>query len=380
MERFLPDAQQRYVLPNVKASDWYRTYNNFVPAYLRDRPRSVVLHCMNRQSRGNKYTDKDLSLGEGEGIFLIQKKDGSQQVVNFGKNSQDNMPSCSCKDWMKWHLPCKHFFAVFKLKEAWDWNALPAKYLNSAYLSTDNDATNAFFESDQLGVDIQSIPSTVNVPNSDVESTVEIPKSDVESTVEIPNQATLLQQPIPVKVINYNNYVINFVMYDSFFMQGPPLQALARSTRALLHQIETLTYTVTENERQVLLDLNDNLKQLYGTTYDKLPKKDGIALRPLDQRQVINKRRRVWKAKVLMKSSSLPHIRSKKRAPSSFRNCYGIKADRHRLAYQVYARGLLSTGRELFGSPFPLIYPIVWIELLATIMLMNISMGHYNYL
>ena len=188
VERFLPDAQQRYVLPNVKASDWYRTYNNFVPAYLRDRPRSVVLHCMNQQSRGNKYTDNDLSLGEGEGIFLIQKKDGSQQVVNFGKNSQDKM---------KWHLPCKHFFAVFKLKEAWDWNALPAKYLNSAYHS----------------VDIQSIPSTVNVPNSDVESTVEIPNSDVESTVEIPNQATLLQQPIPVKVINYNNYdVINLVM------------------------------------------------------------------------------------------------------------------------------------------------------------------------
>ena len=134
VERFLPDAQQSYVLPNLKASEWYRTYNEFVPEFLRGRPRSVILHCLSRQSRGNKYSDEDLSTGSEEGVFLIQKKDGSHNVVNFGKSSQEGMPSCSCKDWIRWHLPCKHFFAVFKLRQVWNWNALPEKYLSSAYL------------------------------------------------------------------------------------------------------------------------------------------------------------------------------------------------------------------------------------------------------
>lgn len=107
------------------------------------------------------------------------------------------------------------------------------------------------------------------------------------------------------------------------------------STRATLHQIETLTYNVTENEREVLSDLSSKLKELYANSYDKLPNKDGLALRPRDQRQVINMRRRVWKAKVLLKCSSLPHLRRRKRIPCSFRNRFGTKADRLRRANKV---------------------------------------------
>lgn len=111
------------------------------------------------------------------------------------------------------------------------------------------------------------------------------------------------------------------------------------STRAVLHQIETLTYNITKNEKDVLADLNKKLRELYSSTYSRLPHKDGLALRPRDQRQVINMRRRVWKAKVLLKCSSLPHLRrGKKRAPSSFRNRVGIKADSIRQAHQVYIK------------------------------------------
>ena len=68
--------------------------------------------------------------------------------------------------------------------------------------------------------------------------------------------------------------------------QGPSLQTLAMSTRAVLHQIETLTYNITENEKEVLTDLNSSLRKLYSSTYNRLPNKDGLALRPRDQRQV----------------------------------------------------------------------------------------------
>ena len=126
VERFLPETQQSYVLPNLKASEWYRRYNDFVPGFLRGRPRSVILHCLDRQSRSNKYHGGDLREGGKEGVFTLQKTDGTKHVVDFGRSSQDQMPSCSCKDWTRWHIPCKHFFAVFRLKQAWCWDALPS--------------------------------------------------------------------------------------------------------------------------------------------------------------------------------------------------------------------------------------------------------------
>lgn len=105
------------------------------------------------------------------------------------------------------------------------------------------------------------------------------------------------------------------------------------SARSLLHQIETITYIM--NEKEVLTDLNQSLKELYSSVQNKVPNKDGLVLRPRDQRQVINKRRRVWKAKALLKYSSLPGTRRRKRAPSSIRNRFGIKADKMRQALQV---------------------------------------------
>ena len=53
-----------------------------------------------------------------ERAFIIQRKDRAQYMVDFGRNSQEQMPSCSCKDWTRWHIPCKHFLAVFRLRQA----------------------------------------------------------------------------------------------------------------------------------------------------------------------------------------------------------------------------------------------------------------------
>ena len=182
MERFLPDAQQRYVLPNLQASEWYRKYNDFVPEYLRGRPRSVILHCLNRKLRSSDYAREDLSMKTTEGVFVIKKKDGNQHLVSFGRDSLDLLPSCSCKDWIRWHLPCKHFFTIFRLMEGWGWNSLPQKYLQSAYLSTDQDATDLYFSqfsSDQ--------------PSDAIDSGQEV------SNINLP-RAEDVKQPIPVKV------------------------------------------------------------------------------------------------------------------------------------------------------------------------------------
>ena len=34
VESFLPDMHQKYVVQNLKASEWYRQYKSFVPDFL----------------------------------------------------------------------------------------------------------------------------------------------------------------------------------------------------------------------------------------------------------------------------------------------------------------------------------------------------------
>ena len=55
------------------------------------------------------------------------------------------MPSCTCKDWIRWQIPFKHFFAIFQEVPEWSWKSLPVKYVESAYLSTDNEALAQYF-------------------------------------------------------------------------------------------------------------------------------------------------------------------------------------------------------------------------------------------
>ena len=42
-------------------------------------------------------------------------------------------PSCTCPDWIRYHIPCKHMFAVFHSIDGYSWENLPALYLKSSY-------------------------------------------------------------------------------------------------------------------------------------------------------------------------------------------------------------------------------------------------------
>jgi len=135
------------------------------------------------------------------GIFHVKGKD-KQHTINF------SVPSCTCKDWKTHHIPCKHFFAIFNLKESWDWDKLPATCLNSAYLNIDNDAitshsnTKSTSSNTESQVDISkddssfSEPKTHSIPdNTEIMDTKEISVTSPAITGEF---ATL---PVP-KVIS----------------------------------------------------------------------------------------------------------------------------------------------------------------------------------
>lgn len=133
IDRFLPDMWQKYVFHNYKLSEEYRAYSKDIPSYLKGRPKSVIFHCLERKAKCHKFTEEDIKVLQ-DGKFEVYKTN----IVNF------SLPECSCKDWVRYHIPCKHFFAVFEQCPGWDWFKLPQQFSGSCYLSADTTAVKKY--------------------------------------------------------------------------------------------------------------------------------------------------------------------------------------------------------------------------------------------
>ena len=185
VEVFLPESYQKYLFINYKQSSEYHSYKSFVPNFLHGRPRSVIISCMERQSKSLKYTEEDVCLiSDSYGKFSVRGSNGgNHHTVLFGVSSDETSPSCTCRDWTQWHIPCKHFWAVFRFYPSWNWDKLPENYKKSAYLSTDTDALDTFFDKSSLLTssmeitnDLDSSPGDINSRGTEMDK---IPKQKV---------------------------------------------------------------------------------------------------------------------------------------------------------------------------------------------------------
>ena len=171
VEHFLPDMYEKYVSAQFKMTTSYRQYYSWVPDFLHNRPRSVITHSLQRIKNCEKdnYCESDITtLDEDKGQFAIKCMSGRVCTLCFGNSSE--APSCSCEDWTKYHLPCKHFFAVFHFKKNWTWNQLPENYLNSPRLACDKSVLNSKEEtiSIQELTDLQFFDVTPNDPSGEL--------------------------------------------------------------------------------------------------------------------------------------------------------------------------------------------------------------------
>lgn len=140
VETFLPALRQKYLFANFEQSSSNRAYNNHIPVYLHNRPRKVILHCLDRKASSSKYSTGDVQdIDSSSGVFRIKSGDNSY-TVDF------QTPSCTCPDWTQMQYPCKHFFAVFRLRyPQWTWNSLPNSYLTSPRLILDQQSIDNYF-------------------------------------------------------------------------------------------------------------------------------------------------------------------------------------------------------------------------------------------
>ena len=164
LEQFLPDCYQKYLFQNFKLTSFNRSYKAFVPSYLHDRPRDVILHCLDRKGSSRKFSDNDIDELENKtGKFQVH---GKTRVHTVDLGQASGMPSCTCLDWIKHHIPCKHMFAIIEHKENWSWNDLPQQYLSQPHLCADVSALQAHFNVTASTSDL----SSPDLPDEDTSS------------------------------------------------------------------------------------------------------------------------------------------------------------------------------------------------------------------
>ncbi|KAM9345669.1 uncharacterized protein ABDE67_012269 [Symphorus nematophorus] len=110
----------------------------------------------------------------GEATFKVNSQTTTQQYgqtkpqqhsVFLGSESQ--MPSCSCKDWQKNLLPCKHFCAVFNLVPGSSWDSLCLSYRENPLFVLDEECLkHAVDGSDASVTPYAGRRSTVTKPDS----------------------------------------------------------------------------------------------------------------------------------------------------------------------------------------------------------------------
>ena len=131
----------RYVNLNIRSSSKYRSYHRKVAEWdLTDKLKKYVKHCMERIAKARHI--------ELDNVRAIQRDNKNSEAKMFHVNSMSSegyhevylgdkyaFPTCPCKDWKKFLMPCKHFLAVFEHVLGVSRNSLGEIYTKSSFFS-----------------------------------------------------------------------------------------------------------------------------------------------------------------------------------------------------------------------------------------------------
>ena len=244
---------------NLKFNSSYRRYAQEIPAFLQNRPHSMVRHCMERLSAAKSILQESIKI-IGSGEFQIKSSNPvtlEPHRLCFG--DEGSMPHCSCCDWCKSAYPCKHFSTIFQNYQAWSWEALPTAYRNSVFLILDETFD---FPVVQKAI-ANNKETTVN------ENSASIPTGDEnEAEFTFDTSEDVKTVPLDTKHNTSSNEKESQEHYST--VQG---------IRDVLSDIRRLTFLI-EDRPEMLAELSKQLSVLREGLHSQLPKEKGILLRP----------------------------------------------------------------------------------------------------
>lgn len=141
-------------MSSFRASSNFKAYDASIPNYLHDRPRKIVEHCMQRFHSSDQFGSGDIKIADdisGQ-IYQVKSMDKTYQVT---MGSEKEFPNCTCEDFRRNFLPCKHFFAILKYTHE-SWSNLSPLYTESPFINLDVSA---------LEMQKVNVSADLNIPN-----------------------------------------------------------------------------------------------------------------------------------------------------------------------------------------------------------------------
>lgn len=109
INKFLPQRYSVYVHNNLKMSAKYMKYSKKIPSFLHERPKWFIEH-MQEKFENLHFDNNKLVKMLDEGSFLVTSQSGNTYTVKFNKDHK--ICSCSCIDYTRTRLLCKHCLIV----------------------------------------------------------------------------------------------------------------------------------------------------------------------------------------------------------------------------------------------------------------------------
>ena len=249
---------------NLQYSSVFRSYSSVVPHYLHNRPRSFVVHCMEKLDSATNIPAsyvREVSAGTVE-VKSSRIPQCKVYQVKFGGKT---FPRCECEDWQQKYLPCKHMFAAIVHPPNYTFQFLGTKYLSSPLFTLDESIIKPF-----------EAPTAMSPSVVTAELEKQLPSTSLPLEMNAESEPSTDPADLPL------------------LSKGAHLTTAA-DCRDLLHQIRGLTYLIAD--ANIILQLEDKLSGILVDLKSAADKENGFILEEKAQKP---KR----KAKVSSKTSS----------------------------------------------------------------------------
>lgn len=101
----------------------------------------LVDHCVKRIPPHVQPIPEENIQQNSAGKFQVKSVDSGN---TYDIDLCSSCPCCSCYDWQRYHLPCKHMLAVFHHFPSWDWEFLPPEFRDAPHFNLDLEILDSF--------------------------------------------------------------------------------------------------------------------------------------------------------------------------------------------------------------------------------------------
>ena len=112
-----------------------------VPTELHHRPRWFIQHMMSTELKSQDITS-DMVIADSQESFRVQSSK-TDKWYNVSIGDDNTFPFCTCRQFMKYFVPCKHFCAVFRHEPNVSFSSLSQRYRDHPLFVVDDECVSS---------------------------------------------------------------------------------------------------------------------------------------------------------------------------------------------------------------------------------------------